>query len=231
MIHVLLRQCSRVNSKPRPPWFSHELMFQRLLATMDDTCRLVVMFDGNPADHFVMRYSVDVVQFSGGTDAASFRKTLAYARSQQGKWAPDDIVYFLEDDYLHRPGWPAVLAEAFQGSVGDTVSLYDHTDRYKDGAGGCNLAHTGTCHWRTAISTTNTFAVRARTLFEDMEVLERFADPARSAVCIDHEKHVALWRERKRKLVTSVPAWSTHAEAGHLAPVMDWAAVASAAAP
>lgn len=229
MIHVLLRQCNKVNSKARPDWFSHERVFRHFLSTLDSSCRLVVMFDGDPTAHFLIRYPVDVVRFCAGTDAASFRNVLAYARGQRAAWQPDDVVYFVEDDYLHRPGWPRIMSEAFEQQIGDTVSLYDHPDRFKPGSGGCHLAFTAGCHWRTAISTTNTFATRCKTLFEDIEIYERFADPSRSPVCTDHEKHIALWRERGRKLVTCVPAWSTHAEAAHLAPVVDWESVVSAA--
>ena len=40
------------------------------------------------------------------------------------------IVYFLEDDYLHRAGWADILLEAFTLDQADYVTLFDHQDKY-----------------------------------------------------------------------------------------------------
>ena len=221
-VHILVRHCNVVNNKQRPAWFDKQRVFRNLLNTMDQGCSLHVMLDGNPAGHFVRNYPVSVVHFDGGCDAASFRKTLHFAVMQQERWDPDDIVYFVEDDYLHKAGWPSVLREAFTSNQGDLVSLYDHRDKYKPGVGGCKLTYTDTCHWRTAASTTNTFAVRYATLLDDIELYLPFANPVTSAVCIDHERFLALYRKKKRVLVTSVPGYSTHCESEFLSPVADW---------
>lgn len=223
MIRVILRQCDKVNSKPRPAWFSHEGAFRSLLGTMDGGCQLTVLFDGDPTGHFVMGYAVDVVRFDAGSDAGSFRKVLGFARRHRQDWADGDVLYFAEDDYIHRQGWPQALREGLQAEPEAMVSVYDHPDKYLPGAGACHVSHTACCHWRTAMSTTNTFALRASTFFADIDVYERFADPAVNPVCVDHERYLTLWRLKRRRLLTSIPAFATHAEDGQLAPVIGWA--------
>lgn len=222
MIHVLARHCDRENTKARPDWFAKHAAFENLTGTLDDGCTLHVMFDGRPDQHFVVGHSVDIVRFDGGSDAASFRSTLAFAAKQKGHWQDTDIVYFVEDDYMHRPGWPAAIREAFAAGVGDIVSLYDHTDRYGDSLAPCYLKHTQSCHWRSAVSTTNTFAVRFSSLLEDLPVYREFANPEVSRTCVDHEKFVKLLQLKGRRLYTSVPAFSTHCERDFLAPVVRW---------
>lgn len=223
MIRVLARHCNNRNTpKNRPVWFDYERTFCNLMQTMDEDCSLTVLFDGDPTQHFVSRYPVNVVRFDGGSDAASFAKVMNYCKQQREVWHVSDIVYLLEDDYVHRPGWPDVMREGFHCGLGDMLSLYDHTDRYTSPET-CRIACTARCHWRTAPSTTNTFALRFQTLLEDLDVHSSFAA---SGVAMghhsDHEKHVYLQQNRQRVLITSVPGFSAHCETGYLSPTIDW---------
>jgi len=223
MLRILLRMSHERVSKTRPNWFEPENMLKNLLDTMDDECSLTVLFDGDPKGHFVVKYPVSVVRFSAGSDAASFGKLLIYVFQQHTKWQPSDILYLLEDDYFHRPCWPKIMREAFQGTECDIVSLFDHPDRYSPGSGACRLVHTASCHWRTAISTTNTFALLLKTLLEDIEIHARFVESGiAQGHHADHEKHIMLYRQNKRVLVTSVPGYSTHCETEYLSPCFDW---------
>lgn len=219
MIRVLVRHCNSINSKARPDWFDKQKVFQNLVSTLDDRCSLTVLFDGDPTNHFVAGHPVSIVRFKAGSDAGSFRKTLSFAEKQQSSWRPEDIVYFVEDDYVHRPGWPQIIREAFDAKLGDLVSVYDHRDKY-DGKQQCQLSFTRSCHWRSTPSTTNTFAVRYGTLLQDLDLYKRFADPVRSAVCIDHERFLALLSEKGRRLVSSVPGFATHCENEYLSPCL-----------
>lgn len=94
----------------------------------------------------------------------------------------NEIVYFLEDDYLHKIGSKAVLEEGV--SIADYVTLYDHPDyyQYKPINGKIynplmekdwpktRVYRGEKCHWRETYSTTMTFATRVSVLKHDRDV-------------------------------------------------------------
>ncbi|RYF11607.1 MAG: hypothetical protein EOO77_19015 [Oxalobacteraceae bacterium] len=180
------------------------------------------MFDGDPSAHFVAQYPVDVVKFNGGSDAASFLNTLRYVSQRQAQWDPSDIVYFTEDDFWHKEDWPTIMREGFHNARADIISLYDHRDKYTGALRPCEVTCTDSCHWRSAVSTVNTFALRYGCLMEDMDVYKDFANPAVSRVCVDHERFLRLYESKGRRLFTCIPARSTHCEREHLSPVVPW---------
>ena len=76
------------------------------------------------------------------------------------RYAPEDNLYLLEDDYLHLPGSRAALLEGLE--IADYVTLYDHPDMYHpDGKGmnpfvhddmpKCSIYRTASTHWRTTV--------------------------------------------------------------------------------
>ena len=44
----------------------------------------------------------------------------------------NEIVYFCENDYLHKPGSQKIIEEGLNEIGADFVSLYDHPDKYID---------------------------------------------------------------------------------------------------
>ena len=150
----------------------------------------------------------------------------------------DFALYFLEDDYLHLPGSKDVLLDGL--SKADYVSLYDHPDKYQSGAnpfveaGGeqSRILMGQFCHWKTSNSTTMTFAVRQKTLMEDFPLWQRHCA---AGFPNDFEAFLELqslgsWENRifghGRKLITSLPAFSTHSETAWLSPLRNWSDLA-----
>ena len=96
---------------------------------------------------------------NGGSSAAGFRIVFEEAL----KLSDDDIVYFVEDDYLHLPKSRQVLLEGIERA--DYVSLYDHADKYIPASKGGNpfieddaaeitkVFVTKTTHWKLTNST------------------------------------------------------------------------------
>ena len=138
---------------------------------------------------------------------------------------PDDtIIYFLEDDYLHRPDELLVVFEGFPLET-NYVSLYDHLDKYID-KGYDDLVSkvmvSENSHWRTVPSTCNTYAARLGTLKADYSVgintlvthlLMVFQWTMQSSVIkIDH---------LGRRLITPMPGYATHCDLLH-SPTIDW---------
>lgn len=87
-----------------------------------------------------------------------------------------DLVYFVEDDYYHRPRSVERLADFMVGTGADFATPYDHPDYYTF------LLHRGEhemvwykgdVYW-TCGTTTNTFMVRRPTFHRVLPVLETF---------------------------------------------------------
>lgn len=229
-IHCFVRHCwlsKNSEHKARPEWFDKESCLRRLLDTADDHTAVTVVFDGDPAGHFCERAGCEVVAVRGGTEARSFMELLGVVeqRCADGRISPRDIVYLCEDDYWHLPGWGDVLREGL--TEYDYVSLYDHPDKYP---GAPTVADylwrrhpvvrvTKSSHWRSAVSTTNTYACRASLLLRDMDVHRSFSTIYQ--ITRDHEKFLELWN-RDRTLGTCIPAYATHCEEGCVAPVVCW---------
>ena len=97
---------------------------------------------------------------------------------------PDDsIVYFPENDYLHKPGARKILMEGINSGA-HYVSLYDHPDKYAIDEGRNPLVsgvgeytrifYTDSVHWKITNSTTMTFAALVKTLKMDEAILRKY---------------------------------------------------------
>jgi hypothetical protein len=214
------------HNKKRPEWFSREKFFGVLLNDVmndDKNSELTVIFDGNPEGHFISEYpSIHVID--AGTEAKSFTKMIDYVMSLD--IPDDDIIYFVEDDYLHVTGFLKILREGFETNA-DYVTLYDHGDKYMPGyyetyAKGfqIQLVPSRSVHWRTTPSTTDTFAMKMSTLKKDLAVHYKFS--SNGPVSNDHERFCTLWNSG-RSLISCIPAYSTHCDYAGIAPVINWA--------
>jgi hypothetical protein len=159
-----------------------------------------------------------------GHGAGTFNLALDYALT-----LPDDeIVYFLENDYLHRIGSLEVLQEGFELGA-SFVSLYDHPDKYLDPSFGgnpyCNggaedtrVYLTKSCHWKITNSTTMTFAATVSTLKRVEPILRKYTVGTHPK---DFEMFLEL-RERGEPLITPIPGYATHGETMWLSPLTNW---------
>lgn len=224
---ILFRATSHSAGKCRPPWFSYESCFKTLVPR-EKKDELIVFFDGDQETvPEYIRARGTRIEFAkdGGSETKSFRSLLEFLKNEN--FENDEIVYIVEDDYLHRPCGLDALEDVLTHTNVDYATLYDHADKYFPGyfeqfATGFKtfLFHTEKCHWRTTPSTTNTFATKYRTLMNDFETHMKFSD-VEEKVSRDHEKFHALWSEG-RTLVSSVPGFSTHVENMLMSPCFDW---------
>lgn len=225
-IQIFVRHCfySEASAhKKRFSGFSYEGCYQNLLAVTDfSRAELTLIYDrakGARQGHFLQKESnFPVEEIEAGTEAASFLAMLEIV--QKKRFSPETICYFVEDDYLHRPGWQDVLLEAFSLPEVDYVTLYDHKDKYQNYPDLLSKVFVGsTCHFRTTPSTTNTFAMRYQTLLNDLSVHESYSTGI--SITKDHEKFCAL-KEKGRTLVSSIPGFSTHVDVELFSPCIDW---------
>lgn len=225
-IEVFSRQAffsSISTHKKRFSDFSHYACYRNLLDTFDPSkANLTFFFDaakGPVSEHFLKEESADqILQVQEGTEAGAYLRLIEHVCSLD--IAPETILYFVEDDYLHRPGWIDVLLEAFQLPEVDYATLYDHRDKYfMYPKLRSRIFVTPSCHWRTTPSTTNTFAVRLQTLREDLTIHQKYSKGRK--ISDDHKKFVHLYN-LGRLLVSSIPGWSTHAEPEFSSPCIAW---------
>jgi hypothetical protein len=167
---------------------------------------------------------VNIRKVNIGHGAGTFNLALDEAL----RYDDSTIVYFVENDYLHKPNSDKILEEGF--SLGyDYVALYDHPDKYINGAnpfvedGGevTRLMLTDSCHWKLTNSTTMTFAAKVSTLKQDETTLREFTSGTHPN---DFQMFLAL-RDKQHGLITPVPGYSTHGETAWLSPLTDWSKI------
>jgi hypothetical protein len=228
-IEVFVRHChySSVSAhKKRFPHFTKECCFQNLIETLKGDPKVNVTFfldTFHPAaeQHFILKQTdFPVVEIKAGSEAGSFLFMLEYVLKKN--FTTDPLIYFLEDDYLHKAGWPTVLREAFTLPGVDYATLYDHRDKYFLEAYRdlhSKIYHTASCHWRTTPSTTNTYAMKFSTLKKHAPFHRAFS--LGRTITSDHDKFCKLNAEGAQ-LISSLPGWATHCEPEFASPCTDW---------
>lgn len=230
-VHVKANARSRDPNKARPEWFSHEKCFRNLLQTIaadpnGHRVRLTVMYDGTVedllsdfmAEHVAQKRPGHRLQFiRAGSDMNSFLITLHHARHSE--LPGTDLLYFLENDYVHQHGWVSKVFELYDSGLAfDVVSLYDHKDKYllpmyADLT--AQLFLSPTHHWRSTPSSCASFLLEKAAFDRDYEVF--------GSGVTDYHFFTALTGTRQRRLLSPIPGLSTHAMTGYLSPNVDWA--------
>jgi len=169
----------------------------------------------------------NIEKVSIGHGAGTFNLALDKAL----KWDDEEIVYFVENDYLHKPGSPEILKEGF-GLGASFVALYDHPDKYLDPRSGGNpyceggaedtrVYLTNSCHWKMTNSTTMTLAAKVSTLKRVEPILRKHTIWSHPN---DFQMFIEL-RENQEYLITPLPGYATHGETAWLSPLTDWSKI------
>lgn len=229
MIKVFVRHCSfsenSVN-KQRPNFFSKESCFNNLLKTKKKETHITAFFDGNNPFSWLKKENVDVISKVCGSDSSSFSNLLDYIITLDIK--NDDIIYLLEDDYLHKDNWDAAIEEGLSIPNIDYLTLYDHPDKYNyhklaPGIGYENLTSkiyvTKNYHWRTIPSTTNTYAMKFKTFKKDFLIHKKYCSFGK--VTLDHAKFLEI-NNKEPKLISCIPGLSSHIVEEYMSPLTDW---------
>jgi hypothetical protein len=227
-IHILYRHYNveGAGNKSRPSWFDYEKCFVNLLNTIEGkNVDLHVIMDGNSAGNFIENYKdkYTLHSINAGGDYNSYLETYRYIKMLNID--NNDLIYFLENDYLHLPNSDKILSEGTNIGA-DYVSLYDHPDKYIDGAnpfveGGGEYTKvflSESCHWKLTNSTTMTFAAKVKTLREDEPILRKWTNTTHPH---DFQMFLEL-RDKGRSLITPIPGYTTHGETAWLTPLINW---------
>jgi hypothetical protein len=159
---------------------------------------------------------------SVGHGAGTFNLALDMAL----KWEDDEIVYFVENDYLHLQGSPQILEEGFKLGA-PYVTLYLHPDKFIPPSQGGNPEVGEDGGYLTRIyrgetqlfgmfnSTTMTFAAKVKQLKEDEVILRKWT----SGTHPDDFKMFLELRDNGNALLCPLNTFSTHGETMWLAPL------------
>jgi len=108
MIHLIYRHTDYIHNcgrgKNRPYYFSYDNCLNNILSTIEniDFIKFHLVHDGvnnstDPRIHFIQN-------IEGKSEYKSWGEALKYAKTLDLK--DDDLIYFIENDYLHVKGWP-----------------------------------------------------------------------------------------------------------------------------
>ncbi len=238
MLRIIYRICARENHKLRPAWYSKALCLRSCIVAQRQVneSMLMIVSDGlvSPeiSDEINGKTRISFLREHGQSESFLVALSIAFT------WEDADIVYFVEDDYLHLPTALSQLCEVFEQLAPDYVTLYDHPDRYKVG-------HDVTLHdnriqasrthiWRGVESTCMTFAAKVGCLREDLGIFLRRVTPSQlpqDRMLFWHLQRLGRFEALegpRRLLLGAIPSLATHCEGEYLAPGVDWAAAALA---
>ena len=234
MIRIIYRTCGWTNWDNRPEWFHFRSCWDNLVSTTkNEDCAITVLYDGELKGHEEYNYHADVLEIDSAAklpeihkrvEAPDREKASGYLmyeliRDNMYDWDDNDIIYLVEDDYMHISGWPIVLQNVYDMYDGvDYVSLYDHPDKYTQRYQGLSsqILVSNYCHWRTVPSSCGTFAGRVRTFKEDLDI--------HMGSLGDHNKFTLL-AQRNRNMISAMPAFATHCVNPWTSPFRDWVKV------
>jgi hypothetical protein len=229
-IEVFIRHCyySKIQELPdriRPSWFNKIKVFENFKNTLNSNLiNYTIVYDEfyGSIDKTFLAKEKNVEIIKCGNECDSFLKTLEIIQSKN--LSDDTIVYLLEDDYLHRPGWSEVMLEGFEINS-HYLTLYDF-DFFIAKGWLCEIFTTPSSHWRAVPATTNTFACKYKTLIEDMEIQKEYSiygirEMDEYSYSRDYNKFWEL-QKQERYLISPMPGWSTHCDENHISPVIDW---------
>lgn len=229
MIRILYRLSDKGFIKEKLPHATKEHCLQNAINVFGHD-QFYVFADNCNDDTIKMIKSkgVNVFQTNLG-NCGSWRNCAEFAIKN---FSRETFVYFLEDDYLHTKSARKGLLEGLQ--IADYVTLYDHPDKYmnginpyvKDGAELSKVYLTETTHWKETSSTSMTFATRVDVLIEDRKLWWKYTSgsyPNDFMAFKELTKNFLFKKKNKRrKIISSLPAMSTHSEKKWLSPLIDW---------
>lgn len=169
--------------------------------------------------------SEDKVQrVSVGHGAGTFNLALDKALT----FDDNEIVYFLENDYFHKPKSQMIIEDGLNNLNADYLTLYLHPDKFISPYEGGNPNVDQDGGYLTKIylsknnnvffqvdSTTMSFAARVKTLREDEQILRQYT----SGTYPEDYKMFLELRKKGKVLLCPTETKSTHGETKWLAPL------------
>ena len=217
-------------NKIKPEYIDNESCLKNATEVFKDDNWLVIADNTSEETNTMIQKYVskdNIEHVSQGSGAQTFN--LALDNALQGD--DEEIIYFIENDYLHKLNSKDIIEEGFKLGA-SFVSLYDHPDKYLDPSRGGNpycqggaedtrVYLTDSCHWKITNSTTMTFASKVKTLKQIEPILRNYT----SGTYPEDFKMFLDLRKNNHILITPIPGYSTHGESSWLSPLTNWSKI------
>lgn len=217
-------------SKVKPDYITNEKCLANATEVFQDTIWSIIADNvSKETEAMIEKYvTKDCIE---NVSKGSGAETLNLALDRALQYDDEEIIYFCENDYLHKPGSKQIIKEGLDLGA-SFVSLYDHPDKYIDpsrggnkycegGAESTRVYLTQSSHWKITNSTTMTFAAKVKTLREVEPILRKHTTGTYPR---DFDMFLEL-RENNRILISSIPGYATHGETAWLTPLTDWSKI------
>jgi hypothetical protein len=206
--------------KSKPTYINNENCLKNFCNIFFDNINDIDIIADNCSDDTLKMISnyinpINIEKVSIGHGAGTFNLALDKAL----KYSDDEIVYFVENDYLHQPGSPKIIKEGIRLGA-SFVSLYDHPDKYLpphqggnpevdfDGGYMTKLYRGETEVFALHNSTTMTFATTIKTLKQTEYILRKHTQ----GTYPDDFKMFLELRNNGYYLLCPINSYSTHGE-------------------
>jgi hypothetical protein len=228
-MYIFYRISDNGYKKIKPPFINNENCLKNFIKVFSKYLDNLMIIADNMSDNSLsMLYKYiekdHIINVSIGHGAGTFNIALDKALE-----LPDnEIVYFVENDYLHKDNADIILYDGFHiGS--DFITLYDHPDKYLDPSlGGNAFCYGGAentriylgkyAHWKLTNSTTMTFASKVQTLKKTKNIIKKWTSGEHPH---DFNMFIELL-QNKYSLISCIPGYATHGETQWLCPLVDW---------
>lgn len=220
-------------SKVKPEYVGNESCLKNFCNVFFDQIHDIQILADNCSEKtltMIAKYidPINIEKVSVGHGAGTFNLALDKALKLDDK----ELIYFVENDYLHKQQSPKIIQEGLNLGA-SFVALYDHPDKYLDPSKGGNpyceggaedtrVYLTDSCHWKITNSTTMTFASTVETLKRTEPTLRKYTNQGHYP---DDFKMFLELREHNELIVTPLPGYATHGETAWLSPLTDWSKI------
>lgn len=226
-MRIIYRISDAGYNKIKPDYINNENCLANATKVFDNAIWSVIADNvSSDTNDMIQKYVTHdcILYAEKGNGAATFNLALDEALT----YDDEEIIYFIENDYVHKPGSQKILEEGFKLGA-PFVALYDHPDKYitpedggnpycQGGAEDTRVYLTDSCHWKITNSTTMTFAAKVKTL----KIVESTLRAYTTGTYPQDFKMFLDLRKQGHLLVTPLPGYSTHGETAWLTPLTDW---------
>ncbi len=243
-MYIIYRISNNSYNKQRLEWATKEYCLRNALEvfTPSEEIKWIILGDNlnDEARRMITRVilelnagmcnpDVDIIKFKE-INACSNGKSFNIQLDEALKLPDEEIVYLLEDDYIHLPNSINIVLDVMMNTECEYLTLYNHPDKFIPSVEGGNPEVEEDGSYLTKIyqgrksfyyfvnSTTMTFVTRVGELRNDENIFRKYTN---GNICRDYEMWLEL-RELGNVLLCPIPGYSTHTETKWLSPLIDW---------